>query len=253
MTKTVWITGASSGLGKEITKAAHAAGYHVVMLARNLEAMESIKAECQGPAPINAIHLDLSKPIDMEKRAAELPTPNVLINNAGLGLFELAEHTEADMVQSIMDVNVVGLIAMTKAVIPLMREEGSGHIINIASQAGKVATPKASAYAASKHAVLGFTNSLRMELGEKGIKVSAVNPGPIHTPFFDRADTSGTYVASVGRWMLDAEVVARKVVRLIEKPRRELNLPWWMNVGVKLHQLTPRLFELVAARWMKQK
>ena len=99
-----------------------------------------------------------------------------------------------------------------------MLKENKGHIINIASQAGKLATPKSSGYSASKHAVLGFTNSLRMELAKTDIYVTAVNPGPIQTNFFSIADQSGNYEKS-----------AEKTVNIIGKPKREVNLPKWMN------------------------
>src|SRR6185437_3126826 len=82
-----------------------------------------------------------------------------------------------------------------------MRERGVGHIINIASQAGKIATLKSSVYSATKHAVLGYTNSLRMELSDLHIKVTAVNPGPIGTDFFSIADEGGTYAKSVQRYV----------------------------------------------------
>ena len=104
-------------------------------------------------------------------------------------------------------------------------ESKSGHIINIASQAGKIATPKSSVYSATKHAVLGYTNSLRMELSDFQIKVTAVNPGPIGTDFFTIADESGTYAKSVQRYILKPEYVAKKVVDAMLTSTREINLP----------------------------
>jgi uncharacterized protein len=150
-------------------------------------------------------------------------------------------------------VNVVGLIACTSMVLPMMRENRSGHIINIASQAGKIATPKSSIYSATKHAVLGYTNSLRMELSDLHITVTAVNPGPIETNFFNIADEEGTYVKSVERYMLKPEFVARKVVDAMLTGTREINLPRWMNAGSILFALFPRLFERVGKRVLNKK
>ncbi|ARK29462.1 putative oxidoreductase [Halalkalibacter krulwichiae] len=178
---------------------------------------------------------------------------DVLINNAGFGVFERVEETKVEIIEEMFSVNVVGLIALTKAVLPYMFNEGQGHIINIASQAGKLATPKSSVYAATKHAVLGFTNGLRMELIDRNITVSAVNPGPIKTPFFDRADQEGMYVKNVRKWMLDPQKVASATVRLIEKPKRELNLPQWMNMGSRFYQLMPTLVEKIAGKKLNQK
>src|SRR5690606_37871009 len=96
------------------------------------------------------------------------------------------------------------------------------------------------AYTATKHAVLGFTNSLRMELREKGIFVSSVNPGPIDTPFFSLADPSGGYVKNIGWFMMKPEYVVKQIIRVMEKKRAELDMPRTAAVGIKLYQLMPR-------------
>lgn len=129
-----------------------------------------------------------------------------------------------------------------------MKNRRSGHIINIASQAGKIATPKSSVYAATKHAVLGFTDSLRMEAEQHGIFVTAVNPGPIRTNFFHIADQSGEYVKNVERWMLSPEKVAKRVVSIMMTPTREVNMPRWMNIGSQLYRLFPSVVEKVGKR-----
>jgi short-subunit dehydrogenase len=152
-----------------------------------------------------------------------------------------------------IDVNVVGLIACSKQIIPHFIKNGRGHIINVASLAGKLATPKASVYAATKHAVLGFTNALRMELMDKNIFVTAVNPGPIRTNFFNIADKEGVYAKNMERMMLDPNDVAKAIINCIERPKRELNLPFWMGWGAKLYQLSPTLFELIAGKNLRMK
>ena len=115
-------------------------------------------------------------------------------------------------VKDMFQVNVFGLVACTKAVLPYMVNKNEGHIINIASLAGKIATPKSSAYAATKHAVLGFTNSLRMELANTDIYVTAINPGDRYK-LFEIADQSGTYVKNMGRYMLKPTYVAEQIVK----------------------------------------
>lgn len=151
------------------------------------------------------------------------------------------------------EVNVIGLMACTKEVLPSMIERNEGHIINIASQSGKLATPKSSGYSATKHAVLGFTNSLRMELSKTNIYVSSVNPGPIETNFFHVADRSGNYVKNVKKFMLKPDDVAEKIVQLMIKPKRELNVPRWMNVGSVLYQLFPSIADKVAGNLLNKK
>jgi short-subunit dehydrogenase len=134
-----------------------------------------------------------------------------------------------------------------------MRARKSGHIINIASQAGKIATPKSSVYSATKHAVLGYTNSLRMELADSNVYVTAVNPGPIATNFFNIADEKGTYVKNVKKFMLQPEYVAKKVVDAMLTRTREINLPRWMNMGSVIFTLFPRLFERLGKKAFNQK
>jgi short-subunit dehydrogenase len=153
-----------------------------------------------------------------------------------------------DEMKNMFEVNVYGLVACTKMVLPAMIERKKGHIINIASQAGKISTPKSSLYSATKHAVLGFTNSLRMEVKNSNIYVTSVNPGPIKTDFFTIADKQGNYVKNVERWMLDPNKVARKIVHSMFTPKREINLPGWMNAGSTIYQVMPKLFERMAGK-----
>ncbi|WP_223601931.1 SDR family oxidoreductase, partial [Chryseobacterium sp. GVT01B] len=132
----------------------------------------------------------------------EIGQVDILANNACFGVFREAHEAPIDEIKGMFEVNVVGLMACTNMVLPKMRERRFGHIINIASQAGKIATPKSSVYSATKHAVLGYTNALRMELSDYNVQVTSVNPGPIATNFFNIADEKGTYVKNVQRYML---------------------------------------------------
>ncbi|WP_227935053.1 SDR family NAD(P)-dependent oxidoreductase [Alkalihalobacillus deserti] len=257
-TKTIWITGASSGLGWDIALEAGRKGYRTVLLARNtkkLHQLQNLIEELGGE--VFTYSLDVSDPEMITKVTEHVMTEvgqiDVLINNAGFGVFERVESTNIKTVEEMFAVNVIGLIALTKQVLPYLIKQNSGHIINIASQAGKLSTPKSSVYAATKHAVLGFTNGLRLELLDQNVHVSAVNPGPIKTAFFERADQEGTYVKNVERWMLDSKEVAKATIRLIEKPKRELNLPKWMNMGATLYQLMPGVVEKIAGKKFNQK
>ena len=143
-------------------------------------------------------------------------------------------------------VNVLGLMYMSKYVALHMAERRRGAIINIASIAGKIATPKASVYSATKFAVLGYSNALRLELKPLGISVLTVNPGPVRTDFFDIADESGHYLDSIGALSLNPEIVAEKVVKSIGTSRRELNLPEYMQLAHHLYELCPRLGDYLA-------
>ncbi|WP_044736946.1 SDR family oxidoreductase [Geobacillus kaustophilus] len=255
----VVITGASGGLGEQIAYEAARQGAMPVLCARNEERLKEISARIEAQTGIRAPYA----PLDVSDRdmvdavfsrfIAELGAIDVLVNNAGFGVFRYVEDINLDEMERMFAVNVFGLIACTKAVYPHMKERKSGHIINIASQAGKIATPKSSVYSATKHAVLGFTDSLRLEAERFGIFVTAVNPGPVETNFFSTADESGEYVRNVSRWMLRPEVVARCVVAAMMTPTREVNMPRWMDLGGRLYRLAPGLVEKVAKRAFFQK
>ncbi|RST73749.1 SDR family oxidoreductase [Siminovitchia acidinfaciens] len=247
--KTVVITGASGGLGEQLAYQCAASGANLFLLARNVGKLDQMAEKIRGQHGVDCryLQLDLSShedvPAVFQAIFEEVRHVDVLVNNAGYGIFSEAKDVTLPDVQGMFAVNVVGLIACTKEVIPSMKKRKLGHIINVSSQAGKLATPKSSVYSATKHAVLGYTNSLRMELADAGVFVTAVNPGPMATSFFDLADPSGNYVKNLGRHILSTEKVAEKVVAAMLTNSREINLPGWMNAGSILYALFPKLVE----------
>ncbi|TMW73706.1 SDR family NAD(P)-dependent oxidoreductase [Alteribacter natronophilus] len=257
--RVVAITGASGGLGLEMAKETARKGGLPVMLARSAEKLEQGAAVIKNETGIRPVvyELDVSDASAVKqvfsKIARETGTVDVLINNAGFGIFDEFEQAKLQDIKEMFEVNVYGLFSCTQAVLPAMRKQGYGHIIHVASQAGKLATPKSGGYSATKHAVLAFANSLRMELEGSGIRVSTVNPGPVRTNFFSRADQTGQYEKSVEKFMLDAGAVAAKTIALIDRPKRELNLPRWMNAGSKIYQLFPGLMEKLAGSQFRKK
>jgi short-subunit dehydrogenase len=211
----------------------------------------------QYQVQVDIVQLDVSN-TDMVKEVftnifETIGQVDILVNNAGFGVFREAHEATIDEIKGMFNVNVIGLMACTSMVLPKMRKRCFGHIINIASQAGKIATPKSSVYSATKHAVLGYTNSLRMELADSNVYVTSVNPGPIATNFFTIADEKGTYVKNVQKFMLQPEYVAQKVVAAMLTKTREINLPRWMNMGSVIYVLFPRLFERVGRRAFNKK
>ncbi|MDP4162157.1 MAG: SDR family oxidoreductase [Bacillota bacterium] len=257
--KNIIVTGASGGIGAEIARQCAECGANLALLARSLDKLQLLKKELEThyAVTIHVYELDVSDTDKVEgvfsKIKSELGPIDVLVNNAGFGVFREAHEANLDEIKGMFNVNVIGLIACTLMVLPEMRARRSGHIINIASQAGKIATPKSSIYSATKHAVLGYTNSLRMESADSNVFVTAINPGPIATNFFEIADEKGTYVKSVQKFMLQPEYVARKVVDAMLTPTREINLPRWMNMGSVIFALFPRLFEGIGKRAFDKK
>lgn len=257
--KNIVITGASGGIGAEIARLCAERGANLVLLARRIDRLQQLQSELQQKyhVKVDVFQLDVSdtdKVKEVFSRIFEAIDPiDILVNNAGFGIFRAAHEVTIDQIKGMFDVNVVGLMACTSMCLQKMCERRSGHIINIASQAGKIATPKSSVYSASKHAVLGYTNALRMELADFNIQVTAVNPGPIATNFFTIADEKGTYVKNVQRVMLKPEYVAQKIVDSMLTKTREINLPRWMNMGSIVYVLFPRLFERIGKRAFNQK
>lgn len=257
--KNIFITGASGGIGAEIASLCAERGANLVLFARSIDKLQSLKErlESQFPIRVEVYQLDVSDTDSVREifsnALEDFGTVDILVNNAGYGIFREAHEATMDEIKGMFNVNVVGLMACTSMVLPYMRQQRSGHIINIASQAGKIATPKSSVYSASKHAVLGYTNSLRMELADLNIFVTSVNPGPIATNFFNIADEKGTYVKNIKRFMLQPEYVAKKVVDSMMTSTREINLPRWMNVGSAFYTLFPRTFERLGKRAFNQK
>lgn len=257
--KNIIITGASSGIGLAVAEQCAARGANLILLARRINKLEEIKKDLEERFGVSVfVHqLDVSCTEEIEavfaKIMAEVKRVDILVNNAGFGRFRYAHETTIDEVKDMFRVNVVGLIACTSMVLPLMKKQKSGHIINIASMAGKVATPKSSIYSATKHAVLGYSNSLRMELADDNVYVTTVNPGPIATNFFALADEDGTYVKNVGRYMLKPEDVAEKITNAMLTKTREINLPRWMNAGSILLALCPNLFERIGKKAFHKK
>lgn len=148
----------------------------------------------------------------------ELGTPAILVNNAGIGRFRPVVETSTDDYDDIMDTNVRGTFLMTRAFLPAMLAEGRGDIVNVASLAGKNAVKGGAVYAASKHAVLGFSKSLMLEVRQYGLRVIAVCPGSVDTSFFGNADTVGPRSDRI----LKPEDVAQAIVLALEADPRAM-------------------------------
>jgi short-subunit dehydrogenase len=257
--KKVLITGASGGLGARLALDAAKRGAIPILVARREDQLKSVQEKIVNETNIEAVSytLDVSNPESVEKVLhtiiKEQQGIHILVNNAGYGIFEEFAEASWQNIEGMFSTNVLGLMACTRAVLPHMLQRGSGHIINIASQAGKISTPKSSVYAATKHAVLGFSNGLRLEVAHKGVHVTTVNPGPIATDFFTLADKSGNYVKNIQKLMLQPSHVSEKIVDAMERPVRELNLPWWMNIGSTVYQVMPKLVETLGGKSFRQK
>ncbi|QGQ94872.1 SDR family oxidoreductase [Paenibacillus psychroresistens] len=239
--KVVVITGASSGIGAWMAQELSRQGAIVILIARSEERLHQTAALMQGKHEWMVTDVTSTEQVfeAVHQIILTYDKIDILINNAGFGVFENFIEADIDTMEQMMDVNYMGTVRFTKAVMPYMLEANSGHIVNIASLAGKIGTAKSSGYCASKHAVLGFTNSLRQELKGSGIFITAVNPGPIDTPFFDLADPTGNYSGKMKSYMLRPEQVGKAVFRAIIKRKMEVNLPVLFGWAAKFITVFP--------------
>jgi short-subunit dehydrogenase len=253
--KVVVITGASSGIGALAAKFLSEQGAIPVLVARSLEKLDSVGAQLTGAYELIVMDVTQQQQVQqvIDQVIQRYGRIDVLLNNAGYGKFDSLVDMSVDEFSEMMNVNYLGTVRCTKAVLPYMLQKGEGHIVNVASMAAKIGTARSTSYTATKHAVYGFSNSLRQELRGTGITVSTVNPGPIDTPFFELADPSGNYKSNISWFIMKPEHVARKMVRLIDRKQEEINLPWMASVGMRMYQLFPRFADKLTYRMMNKK
>jgi len=234
--KVVIITGASSGIGEASALRFAQEGCRVILAARRLERLNELAAKIRSTGgQALPVATDVSQPGELvnlvQTVLSEFGQIDILFNNAGFGRLKFLE--EQDPIQDIeaqLRVNFVGVIQLTREVLPHMIEQRGGDIINMASIAGLVAMPTYSVYAASKYALRGFTDALRREVGIWGIRVSGIYPGAVKTEFDERSQAKRkTGFHTPHLLTLTADGVAKEVVKLAYHPRRMVVIPWVMK------------------------
>ena len=189
-TDPVWfITGCSTGFGRELAKLVIARGWRAVVTARVRAKVADLAQGAEDRVLPLSLDVTGADQIAKSVRAAQdrFGRIDVLVNNAGYGYQSSIEEGEDDKIRAQFDANVFGLFALTRAVLQVMRGQASGHILNITSVAGFVGFPASGYYAASKHAVEGFSDSLAAEAGPLGIRVTCIEPGPFRTDWAGRS------------------------------------------------------------------
>jgi NADP-dependent 3-hydroxy acid dehydrogenase YdfG len=174
------ITGASSGIGAATAERLAAEGFEVVLGARRLEKLEMVAGRAGG----RALELDVTDPDSVARFAAAIDRANVLVNNAGLALGrDTIEELDEDNVRTMWETNVMGLLRVTRALLPTIEASGNGHIVNVGSTAAIEIYPAGGGYTTSKHAVRVISGTLRLELVGRPIRVTEVDPGLVDTEF----------------------------------------------------------------------
>jgi short-subunit dehydrogenase len=190
----VLITGASKGIGAAlpVLLASRFPGIQLVLAARSLDQLEAVAATCrQAGAEVYVVPTDMAEVPQVQALAQaaldKFGRVDAVVNNAGYGQVGPIELVPMDLVRQQFEVNLLGVIALVQALIPAMRQQGGGRIVNVSSVGGRVAFPLGGLYSTSKFALEGLSDVLRMELEPFNICVSVIEPGPVRTEFFDRA------------------------------------------------------------------
>lgn len=249
--KIVWLTGASSGIGEALVHELAKTTAKLILSARNFESLSAVaKAAKLDADRFMILPLDLAQTNLVQEWVAQAITKwgkvDIMIHNGGISQRSLALNTMLEVDRQLMEVNYFGTLALTKALLPKMLENGSGHFVVVSSLVGKFGSPMRSGYAGSKHALHGFFDSLRAELFDQGIKVSIICPGFVHTPLPHKALTGD---GSAQGKMDDAtangmapNIFARKMLSAIAKQKREAWIGGREVFGVYLNRFFPSIF-----------
>jgi short-subunit dehydrogenase len=245
--KVVLITGASSGFGEDSARQFALEGCKVVLAARRLDRLQALAAEIQNAGgEALAIPVDLNEPAEisvMVQTALDLYGKiDILFNNAGYGSVDWFEKLDPERnIETIIKVNLIGTMLVTRAILPHMLKRRKGHIINMVSVAGLISPPLITTYSAGKYGVRAFTDGLRREVRPFGIRVSGIYPGPAVTEFGKKLKRtkSRETIKKLKYPHLTSEYVAKCVVDVAKRPRRTLVIPWWFRIVTTFDTLFP--------------
>ncbi|MFK5676321.1 SDR family NAD(P)-dependent oxidoreductase [Ligilactobacillus sp. LYQ60] len=257
--RVVLIMGASSGLGEQLAYAFASEHARIVVCARRKEQLARVARKCAqiSGQPATLYLIDVTDSCEVEQTIATIERQvgpiEIGINCAGVGKMMPAVEMSSEITTQMFRVNTLGTIIASREMARLMVTRHSGTIVNVASSAGKIATPKAAVYAATKAAVIAYSNALRLELRQTGVHVLTINPGPMRTSFFAHAGVASDYLDQLGPLALVPEKVAGQVVRAVLTGKRELNTPWIFEAAHRVYDWVPRIADRLTATVFNKK
>lgn len=255
--KNVWITGASSGIGEQLAYSCVKRGARVILSSRDKIKLESVKKKCDDlGGKCFVFPMDLSDMLQVEKVVDEVINQveviDILINNGGVSQRSTVLETNPEVERKIIETNFFGAVALTKKVLPAMLKNGGGHIAVTSSITGKFGFKLRSSYAASKHALHGYFDSLRLELADKNIYITIACPGFVKTEISKSAlskDGSKHEKMDVGQQGgISAKKCSEKYIKAIEKNKKEVLIGGNELIMVYLKRFFPFLFNKIASR-----
>lgn len=240
------VTGASSGIGRATAQRLAAAGATVLLAGRDENALHKAAGETGG----QVIVCDLCTsdgPLTLAQQAIEATgRVDVLVNNAGIGWAGAADEIDASDIERLLAVNLTAPLLLTRALLPGMLARRRGHVVMVTSIAGRTGVAGEAVYAASKGGLTTFADSLRLEVGQRGVGVTSVAPGVIDTAFFDRRNRPYER-----RWPrpITADRVAEAIVTGIRQNRADVYVPAWLVLPARLAGAAPAVYRALASRF----
>lgn len=248
--KIIWITGASSGIGEALVYQLNAAGAKLIISSRNRDELFRVKQQCKNQIDVHVLSLDLEAAETLPQRAEDAiriyGRVDMLINSGGISQRALALETNLETEQRLMNVNFWGTVILSKAVLPQMLKQNSGTIVCVSSLVGKFGTRYRSAYAASKHALHGYFESLRIEIDNPKIHILLACPGFIKTnvtinALLANGNAQGTMDEAQENGMT-AKECAKQILKAIKQKKDEVFIGGKEVKGVLLKRLLPSYF-----------
>lgn len=249
--KNIWITGASSGIGKALAFELSKKNTNLIISSRKINELEKVKNICiKNGSNCFVQKIDLSSvesiKIAIKNVFENLKKIDILFNNGGVSQRSYAFETDLSVDRKIMDINYFGAVALTKAILPEMIKSKSGHIVAVSSISGKFGFPLRSAYSASKFAMQGFFETLGFELNNKNIDVTMIYPGRVKTNVSKNALLKdGTIYGKMDKGQnegISAEKCAKKMIKAVEKRKKEVFIGKKELIMVFLRRFFPNIF-----------
>lgn len=255
--KTIWITGASSGIGEAMAVEWASHKPVLILSGRNTEKLEAVKRSCEEKGAVcHVVSIDLTHEETIvaatERVFSLVPAIDVLVNNGGISQRSYAAETPMEVDRTLFETNFFGAVSLTKKVLASMIARQSGHIVVISSMVGKFGFPLRTAYSASKHALQGYFESLRAEVKSYNIRVTIVSPGRIHTRIsLNAIDKDGNRHGKMDEAQakgMSAEQCARKIIRAVRKGKRDILIGRKELLMFYIRRIFPRLYHHMVSK-----
>jgi short-subunit dehydrogenase len=254
--KVIWVTGASSGIGKELALQLSQYNCKLILSSRRETVLNDVKSQCKHPENVKLIAFDLAdfhnmKPV-VNNAIHCFEKVDMLINNGGISQRSLIMDTDISVDQKLMEVDYLGTVALSKALLPHFVSNQSGHFVTVTSLMGKFSSQYRSAYCGAKHALHGFFDTLRLEHAKDGIKVTMICPGFVNTNVARNALTGdGTALNAQDNATetgLEVSVFASRMLKAIKKEKFEAYIGKFERIGVLAKRLSPKLIHYMVLR-----